>query len=232
MTDTFDPLEAYAILRAQARERRGPKMTSANKMHAFALLHSGVPHEVVGKMFGISGASISHLANCLKRDPGKTWRYSDVFIEWRRLGEEKFMASYLTEENFLKAQRFKYGVDDNATDDHTQLHLTSNPRADSCSHALIGSVDLGEWRARIDFVPCDHPDIPADKRGPDGWRYATVDANDYPTDAYVSIAPYDEPQRADGLWMPWRTSADCCNHLHRMMGLKNPRRGRPRRHQS
>jgi hypothetical protein len=230
MSEPFDPLKAYAILRAEARERRGPKLTITNKYHAFALLQSGVPHDAVGKMFGLSGSSISHLANCLKRDPGKTWRYTDVFVEWRRLGPDAFMAAYLTEENFLKAQRLKYNVDDLATDDRTQLHLTSNPRADSCSHALIGSIDLGDWTARIDFVECDRPDIPADKRGPIGWRYAPADGNGDPSDHYVSIAPYDEPTRADGVWMPWRTSADCCNHLHRMMGLKNPRRGRPRNH--
>jgi hypothetical protein len=181
-------------------------------------------------MFGISGSSISHLAGCLKREPGKAWRYTDVFVEWRRLGEHAFLAAYLTEENFLKAQRLKYGVDDNAIDDRTQLHLTSNPRADSCSFGLIGSVDLGDWNARIDFVECNNPDVPPNLRGPVGWRYAPVDVrDDRPSDSYVSIAPYDEPVREDGIWMPWRTSADCCDHLHRMMGLKNPRRGRPRK---
>jgi hypothetical protein len=199
-------------------------------MNAFALLKTGVSHRTVAKIFGLSMASVSQLANCLNHAVGRIWRYTDVFSEWQRLGEEEFIKAYLTEEHFLRAQRLKYGVDDHAIDDKLDLHLSSNYRADSCSYGLIGAVALSEdWRVRIDFVPCDDPDIAEDKRGPIGWRYATAGLDDAPAGRYVSISPHDEPVRVDGLWMPWRTSALCFEHLHRIMGLRSPRRGRPRK---
>jgi hypothetical protein len=228
MSDHFNPMEAVAILRAEARERIGPKMTIGNKMHAFALLRAGVSHGIVAKMFRISKPSVSNLANCLRREPGRTWHYPDVFIEWRRLGEEAFLSAYLTEENFLEAQRQKasagYEIEEGG-----QLHLTSNPRADSKSHALIGSIDLGSWRARIDWTASGDPAIPPEKLGPAGWRYAIAGDDDEPLSPYESVNPNDEPQRPDGLWMPWRTSTDCFHHLHRIMGMKIRGLGRPRK---
>lgn len=229
MSEQFNPLEAASILRAEARSRVGPRLTRTDQMNAFALLKTGVKHAIVARIFGLSMSSVSQLANCLNHAIGRAWHYTDVFSEWQRLGEEDFIKAYLTEEHFLRAKRLKYGVDDNAIDDKLDLHLASNPRADSCSYGLIRSVTLGEeWRVRIDFAPCD-PEIPEELRGPDGWRYASVNADDYPSGPYVSKAPYDEPVREDGLWMPWRTSAECFDHLHHIAGLRSPRRGRPRK---
>jgi hypothetical protein len=201
-------------------------MTITDKLNAFALLKVGFTQAVVSKMFGISTGSVSHLANCLNRSEGQVWRYPDVHNEWRRLGEEDFLRAYLTEEVYLKAQQMSHNVDGHAEDDRTQLYLTSNPRADSCSHGLIGSFDLGTWRARIDFVECDDPDLPPEKKGPIGWRYAQVGQDDFPDSPYVGVNPNDEPIRADGIWMPWRTSAECFDYCHLIMGLKSPRRMR------
>ena len=227
MSENWNPLEAVALMRAARRGRSGPKLTRTEQYNAFAMLKSGVEQSVVSRMFGISQSSVSHLANCLNRTAGHLWRYSDVFNEWNRLGEEGFLAAYVTEENYLKAQRLKYRVATPSIDDQAALHLISNPRADSCSYGLIGAFQVANWRARIDWAECDK-EVPEEGRGPIGWRYATVDDDDHPL-VYHSIAPYDEPVRPDGLWMPWRTSGDAFDHTYQLMNIRSPRRGRPRK---
>ena len=148
--------------------------------------------------------------------------------EWLRLGEEEYLKAYVLEEDYLKSQRVKHKVgydDPDDIDRMTDANAPSNPRADSCSYNLIGSFEVGNWRARIDWMPCGE-DIPEDKRGPIGWRYADVSAEG--GWKYQSRPPHYEPVREDGVWMPWRTSGDCFDYVHMIMGLKSPRRpGRP-----
>ena len=67
----FDPLEAIATLRASERPKAGPKLSRAEQCAAFALIKAEFSHAIVGKVFGLSLASVSHLANCATRAPGK-----------------------------------------------------------------------------------------------------------------------------------------------------------------
>ena len=227
MEEQWNPLAAALLTRAAARGRSGPRLTRADQYHAFALIKSGFAYSVISKMFAISQSSVSLLANCLVRTPGRLWRYPDVANEWTRLGEEAYLKAYLTHENYLKAARLAKGVDGHALDDRLAFHLVSNPKADSCSYGLILSFQVGDWDARIDWKPCAD-EVPEEARGPEGWRYAWVD-RDGVAGPYESIAPYDvEPRRPDGLWMPWRTSADAFNHAYQSRGLPSPRRGRPK----
>ena len=223
----FDPLAAAAEMRAERAARIGPKLTRIEQYQAFALLQSGTPRSIVSLMFGITPTTASHLANCLDHGPGKLWRYSAVFREWRRIGEQAFLAAYLTEENFLKAKRLKYTVAA-PLDDRASLYFESQPRADSCAYARIGSFQAGAWRFRIDWVEAA-PEVPAERRGPIGWRYAVCDDNDVPADYYSRNPNESDPVRADGLWMPWRTSGDAFDYAYASNDLRSPRRpGRPR----
>jgi hypothetical protein len=226
MSEKFNPLEAVALLRASARSRRGPKLNRTEQYQAFAMIQSGVEHSVISKMFGVSKTTVSHLANCEARAPGRIHRYPDVFREWVRLGPEAFLEAYVTEENYIKAQRLKYNVDDgHKLDDRNGMHLVSNPRADACAHHIIGELNLGTWRARIDWAEAD-PAIPEDERGPVGWRYKDVGADS----PYFSIDPNAEPIQPEGLWLPWRTSGECFDYIYLSMGMPSPRRGgRPRK---
>ena len=141
-------------------------------------------------MFGVSKTTVSHLANCEARALGRIHRYPDVFREWVRLGPEAFLEAYVTEDNYIKAQRLKYNVDDgHKLDDRNGMHLDSNPRADACAHHMIGELNMGTWRARIDWAECS-PEVPEDKRGPIGWRYCDVSG---PSSPYFSIDPNVEP---------------------------------------
>ena len=224
----FDPLAAAAALRAESHMRGGPRLTLTTQCEAFALLKSGVAQEVVARMFALSRSSVSHLANCLNRTAGRTWRYPAVFIEWRRLGEAEFLKAYLTEDNYLKAKRLALDVPE-PLDDQSAIYAVSNPRADGCSHAKMGEFEVAHMRVRIDWAECTQADIEPDKRGPIGWRWTEI-AAPY---AYQSIPPWDEePARADGIWMPWRTSGDAFDYVFKIMGLKSPRRGRPRKDQT
>ena len=226
MSTTFDPLIASAKLLLEASPR-GRRLSWGDHYAIFALLQSGVKQEVISNMFGISLSSISHLANCLAPRPQSIRRYPHVFREWRLLGRDEFIKAYLTEEHVLQADRIKRSVA-GALDTRD---LSINPHADSCAYKMRGPVQVEEDWFRIDWIECDHPEIPPEKKGPIGWRYALIDELDQPKEPYVSISPYEtDPPRPDGVWMPWRTSGDVFDWLFVMRGLKSPRRpGRPRK---
>ena len=121
-------------------------------------------------MFGLSAASVSNLANCTEHKAGRMWHYPFVFQEWRRLGgDENFIRAYMTEDLWLKAKRLKYEVAE-PLDDRTKRG--SNRTATSRSYDVIGFFEVKDWLARVDWVEAD-PEIPAELRGPIGWRYAT-----------------------------------------------------------
>ena len=228
MSEKFNPLEAVAMLRASARSRRGPKLNRVEQYQAFAMIQSGVEHSVISKMFGVSKTTVSHLANCEARALGRIHRYPDVFREWVRLGPEAFLEAYVTEDNYIKAQRLKYNVDDgHKLDDRNGMHLDSNPRADACAHHMIGELNMGTWRARIDWAECS-PEVPEDKRGPIGWRYCDVSG---PSTAPISALTRTSSRfQPEGLWLPWRTSGECFDYIYLSMGMPSPRRGgRPRK---
>ena len=227
MSTTFDPLIASAKLLEEAAQTRGRRLSWGEHYNIFALLQSGVKQETISRMFGISLSSISHLANCLAPRPASIRRYPHVFREWRQLGRDEFIKAYLTEEHVLQADRIKRSLA-GVLDTRDQ---SINPHADSCAYSVRGSVQAGEDWYRIDWIDCDQPDIPIDKKGPIGWRYALIDEDNRAKEPYSSISPYEtDPPRADGVWMPWRTSGDAFDWLFTLRGLKSPRRpGRPRK---
>ena len=199
----FDPLEAIASLRASERPKTGPKLSRAEQCAAFALIKAEFSHAIVGKVFGLSLASVSHLANCATRAPGKRWYYPDVEREWRRLGENDFVRAYLTEDIFLKAQRLKLAVGQ-PSDDRTARG--PNPNADRFAFDRYGEFQVGDAAARVDWID-------------GGWRFA-----------FVEEGMFHQGQEAlSGEAAPFGTSGEAFDAAFEVLGLKSPRVGRPRK---
>jgi hypothetical protein len=211
----FDPVAEVAKMRAsEPAGRSGPKLSRIEQCQALAVLKVGhFSHGVVQKMFDLSPASVSNLANCTARKAGRSWHYPAVFQEWRRLGEEAFLRAYMTEELWLKAKRLKYETP--APLDNRTLR-GSNFRADSKSYDRIGFFEVSDWVARVDWAECD-PETPEELRGPIGWRYATQGRG--------ALSPYlsQDPTEDEPRWMPWRTSGDAFDAAYQAAGLVSPR---------
>lgn len=199
----FDPLAAIAAMRAHAHPKAGPKLSRAEQCAAFALVKSGFSHAIVGKVFGLSLASVSHLANCSRRAAGKRWYYPEVEREWLRLGDDEFIRAYVTEDLFLKAQRLKFDAG-HKSDDRTARGPNSN--ADRYAFDRYGEFQAGDAVARVDWID-------------DGWRFAIVDAD---TLYQGQEALGQEPS-------PFRTSGDAFDAAFEIFDLKSPRVGRPRK---
>ena len=199
----FDPLDAIAQMRARERPKAGPKLSRAEQCAAFALVKSGFSHAIVGKVFGVSLASVSHLANCTARAAGKIWHYPQVESEWRRLGQDEFIRTYLTEDIFLKAQRLKHDVA-HKSDDRTVRGPNSN--ADRFAFDRYGEFVVGEGTARVEW-----------RDG--GWRFALVEEGMF----------YQGQEALGREASPFQTSGEAFDAAFEILGLKSPRVGRPRK---
>ena len=199
----FDPLAAIAQMRARERPKAGPKLSRAEQCAAFALVKSEFSHAIVGKVFGVSLASVSHLANCTTRAAGKIWYYPQVESEWRRLGEDEFIRTYLTEDVFLKAQRLKLDAG-RKSDDRTVRG--PNPNADRFAFDRYDEFAVGGLMARVDWID-------------GGWRFA-----------FVEPVLFYQGQEALGRDpAPFRNSGEAFDAAFLVMGLTSPRVGRPRK---
>ena len=199
----FDPLAAIAEMRARAHPKAGPKLSRAEQCAAFALVKSGFSHAIVGKVFGVSLASVSHLANCTARAAGKIWYYPQVESEWRRLGQDEFIRTYLTEDIFLKAERLRHDVT-HKSDDCTARG--PNPNADRFHFDRYGEFAAGDMLARVDWID-------------GGWRFAFVEADSF----------YQGQEALGGEPLPFHTSGEAFDAAFAALGLKSPRVGRPRK---
>ena len=213
----FDPVAMIRELRATEPPRGGPKLNKTEQCQALAILRVGYfSHAVVEKMFGVSSTTVSHIAHCIDRRPGTIWRYPAVFVEWRRLGEDGFIRTYMTEDLYLKAKRLKYEIPE-LLDDKTMRG--PNPRSDGHSHSHIGYFEVSDWLARVDWVECD-PETPAELCGPIGWRYAT--------EGKSGLSPYisRDPTENEPRYMPWPTSGEAFDAAFHAIDATSPRLGR------
>ena len=111
---SFDPVAAIAgialLTRAPARrpeaDQHGAMPSLGDRCKCRRM--SATPS--LKQMFGVSSTTVSHIAHCIDRRPGTIWRYPAVFVEWRRLGEDGFIRTYMTEDLYLKAKRLKYEI--------------------------------------------------------------------------------------------------------------------------
>ena len=200
----FDPLAAIAEMRARAHPKAGPKLSRAEQCAAFALVKSGFSHAIVGKVFGVSLASVSHLANCTARAAGKIWYYPQVESEWRRLGQDEFIRTYLTEDIFLKAERLRHDVT-HKSDDCTARG--PNPNADRFHFDRYGEFAAGDMLARVDWID-------------GGWRFAFVEEG---------MFHQGRESLEGGEPTPFGTSGEAFDAAFTTLGLKSPRVGRPRK---
>lgn len=220
----WDPIAAIEQMRKEAPPRFGRKLSLAQQCEAYAALQSGAAQKVVSDIFGLSAASICHLANCRNHAPGREWRYSDVWRTWRDLGEEEFLRRYYSEDLDLKIKRWRYKVPGPLDSRRT---AAANPIADKYSFTAIGSFTVNSprpWVARVDWADCQLPDDDP-RYGPPGWRYTSVEPEGSP---FHNVHAYNGQEALNSelpVFLPFRTSADAFDAAHRQSLVPSPRTG-------
>jgi hypothetical protein len=153
MTD-YDPKAAARALASAQPETGGRKLTFYNQCSAFYALYSHIAPRVVAEAFGVTMATVSNLAGCLKHDPRPTeiiingdritrrsltqgrnpnriQRYARVADEFERLGEDAFAAKYFPHDVAARVGAVKHKLPDAGAPPRAY-----NPKANK---------DVGDW---------------------------------------------------------------------------------------
>jgi|HubBroStandDraft_6_1064221.scaffolds.fasta_scaffold03328_11 hypothetical protein len=184
------PLDNLNRMLAELSPARGPRIPFATLCGAFYALQRGFPHVLIAQAIGLTPASISKLANCL-RPPGDgaTWRYRRIAEEWARLGEQDFADRYYDAKLDERIARIRMGV---ALPADNRTSFGPNPQADKYAAYRHGPVAI----ERIDgiVVPIQivwrEPTL-APGGPPPGWAFQEPDSGRWSASHRTSALAYD-----------------------------------------
>lgn len=165
MTDIASMLPPEAF-RAAKDGKFKPKLSSEERCAVLALVRKGVKRDLVAGAFGIDRRTVAHVAN------DTSPHYKETRNELKRMGEEEFIATYLTEA-VVKRVREYYEANKAAPDAPT--HDIASGRAKKYAGLHTVKPEQCDYSHRIEIKYFkDDPQLSVD-----GWYYRDLDG-DFP----------------------------------------------------
>lgn len=115
-----------------------PKLSEEDRKCAMALILLGTPQHVIKRMFGISSASISMMANF-----NSMKHYAPLKREVRQMGRDAFIAAYIRQDRFAQAEELTQRKTDHTVDFEEPVFRTPTKSASKRAGRHLDWMDDG-----------------------------------------------------------------------------------------